>query len=338
MRALAILTLTLALPSTASAYTLHTAFTNACHEPITLDALSRANELVVTPESGDDAPWRSMADHLARTLERPEPTTDAEALRLTSAVLGVREPDLGRNGPGDVSDLRHIHEAEDLQNEHFLRRSDHDGPEGLAEAAEAARTRLLEILEESAMAYARDPDGGALVRVEVWVQYYRTVEIEVWEPLFHLARALHLLQDSFTHAYRSDDLFTVLTIQNYVEALEEELDRDVDGPPHSNALDDCTNPDGAEVVEAATVASAALVDATLLYWQSGDRGEVDAFVSAWMSLEPGCAAMPCTSRWVAVAQTDETGVTGCAVRAPGSGSSAWPLVVLWLWRRRARRP
>jgi len=174
-----------------------------------------------------------------------------DALRRTSIVLGVRDPDLRGGGPADLRSLRNIHLGAGTQDDHYLRRGDHDGALGVTAAAEEARARLWELLERSAEAFAADPDGARRVPVQVWVQYYGTVEIEVWEPLFLLGEALHLVQDSFTHRYRSDDLRTVLTIQNYVEAVEGDHEPERDGPAHSNALDDCTREELAPVRAAA---------------------------------------------------------------------------------------
>jgi len=314
----------LAPAAPARAYTLHTAVTNACHEPITLEALDRTTPPDLTVDVPDDTPWYRLAEHLGRTLDVPPPASDVEALRRTSIVLGVRDPDLRGNGPADLTDLRHVHLPDDTQADHFLRRSEHDGPAGISAAAEDGRDRLRALIEASAEAYAADPDATRLVRVRVWIQYYRTVEIEVWEPLYLLGQALHVVQDSFTHSYRSDDLRTVLTIQNYVEAVGRDHDRDRDGPPHSNALDDCTRDDTVEVRAAAVEASAALIAATFDYWRDGDPVVIDQFLSDWMSLEPGCDTRECTSRWVAIAQSDETGATGCAVSGPtGRDGLGW---------------
>ncbi len=308
-------------PSTAQAYTLHTTVTNACHEPITLAALARTAPPVPADGVSDDEPYYRLAEHFGRALEVGPPAGDADALWRTSLVLGVRDPDLRGNGPADLIRLRWVHLPEPTQDDHFLRRSEHDGAAGVAAAAAEGRERLLALIEASAEAYAAGPEGTRLVPVRAWIQYYHTVEIEIWEPFYRLGEALHLLQDSFTHTYRSDDLRTILEIQNYVESVGHDYDRDRDGPPHSNALDDCTRPDAADVREAAVTASAALMSATFTYWREGRRDEVDAFLDAWMSLEPGCEGGLCTSRWVAIAQSDETGATGCAVRPVPSAPS-----------------
>ena len=271
----AALMLALLAPSTARAYTLHTTVTNACHEPITLEALARTAPPVPADGVSDDEPYYRLAEHFGRALEVGPPAGDADALWRTSLVLGVRDPDLRGNGPADLIRLRWVHLPEVTQDDHFLRRSEHDGAAGVAGAAQEGRERLLALIEASAEAYAADPEGTRLVPVRAWIQYYHAVEVEVWEPFYRLGEALHLVQDSFTHTYRSDDLHTILEIQNYVESVGHDT-----------------------------------------YWREGRRDEVDAFLDAWMSLEPGCEGGMCTSRWVAIAQSDETGATGCAVR-PG---------------------
>ncbi len=338
MRAALLLAVVSLAPSSARAFTLHTTVTNACHEPITLEALARTSPPAPAVDVPDDEPFHRMAEHFGRALEIGPPASDLDALHRTSLVLGVRDPDLRGNGPSDLINLRWVHLPDLTQDDHFLRRGEHDGAAGVTAAAQEGRERLLALIEASAAAYAADPDATRLVRVRAWVQYYRHVEIEVWEPMYLLAQALHLVQDSFTHTYRTDDLRTILTLQNYVEAVGKHHDRERDGPPHSNALDDCTRPDTTELREAAVTASAALMTATFTYWREGRRDEVDTFVSDWMSLEPGCEAGTCTSRWIAIAETDETGATGCAVR-PAAPTPAWlaPLGALAVLTSRARR-
>ena len=174
MRVVSVL-LVLLLPSGVSAYTLHSAVTPACHESITLEAFDLVPALPLAVVSDSESRWRPLALNLRETFEMTGPEDDASLLMVTSATLGVRDPDLRGNSPADIRDLRHIHLAEDGQADHFLRRSEHDGRAGLEDAAAEAQRRFWTLIEASERAYRADPDATRLVRVEAWVQHYGTV-------------------------------------------------------------------------------------------------------------------------------------------------------------------
>lgn len=317
-----------ALPAPAAAYTIGTSFTSPCHEELTLEALSRVTlpSLAVRYEEG--ARWPRVAAHVARQLDRDAGLDPAADATLLAALLGVRWPDLEGASPAHLAALRHVHLSDDAQARHFLRRSDHDLQTGNPDAVRAAQDRLRLLLTASAEAYARDPDGRLLEPVPVWLEGYGTTEVEVWMPLYLLGQALHLVQDSFAHTYRSDDGRSILAVQNYVEAVGGEYEVDRDGPRHSIALDACTDRDTAPLVEAATQASSELVEMAMSYWTARDEAVVATFIDRWLALDETCLRHACTSRWVDLAQRAETHALLSCRAAPGRGAVEPPMLVL----------
>ncbi|MBX3273246.1 MAG: hypothetical protein KF729_23480 [Sandaracinaceae bacterium] len=320
-------------PRSAQAFAIGSTVSEACHERITLDALEAAPPFDLTPVDVPDAAWWRLAGHYARTLDAArEPTSGAARLVLTTAVLGVRSPDLGELGLVHIHNLREIHLLDERQVNHFLRRNDQDGDEGGAAAIADGRAHILALIEASARAYDADPRARLLSEITVYVERYGQVGIDVWRPLFLLAQALHALQDSFTHTYRSDDARRILVIQNYVEAVTPRHDEARDGPRHSDTLDDCRLPEVAPLAAAATQASTELVGAVQRYWLDRDLAPVEAALDRWTSVDPDCGAASdyCGSRWPALARTAETGpLLGCAA-ASGGRSPRAPFAALSL--------
>ena len=51
------------------------------------------------------------------------------------------------------------------------------------------------------------------------LDFYNRIQVDVWEPAFRPAEAMHTVQDSFAHTIRSeaDDLKKIATALNYAE-------------------------------------------------------------------------------------------------------------------------
>ena len=111
---------------------------------------------------------------------------------------------------------------------------------------------------------------------------------------------MHTAQDCYAHTLRSADARTVYSVLNYIEAVEGNLDEARDGMAHSDALDDCENPDLAPLVGRAAEVSAALATAAVALATRGDTslldagfrpcaaGETSTAGCEWMSYNPAC--------------------------------------------------
>ena len=336
-RAALALLVALVIPSSARAFTIQSAFSDPCHEMITLEALERLDPPELDADGSEDAVWRRLAAGMRRDLERDE-LDDAVFL---AGALGVRAPDLRTAPPTDFDELRHVHLPDENQPDHFLRRSFDDFEAGDVDAVAAGRARLEGLLAQAAMAYARDPRGENLVEVTIWVENYGQIAVEVWEPLFLLAQAAHLLQDSFSHTYRSDDATRIQVVQNYGEAVEGHYVEERDGPRHSSALDACMDTESRPLMDAATDATEQLFDAAFDAW-AGDPDRTAEVLDRWMSLDDACrSAGDCVSPFTEHARTGETSSPFACGVARGEGRplvfGLFALALLGLRRRRHRR-
>ena len=325
----------------AHAFALRTAFTDPCHESIALYAWNRylvdlPLEDVPLPPAGA---WRALADELARTYAL-SPETDAERLVLLSLLLGVRAPDSEGYALTDLENIRVVHAHPDAQAPHALRRMEDDGPAGNAAALEAARAFIKAQVKLAREALQR-PGADQFLPARASLDYYGTVEVPTWAPVFHLGQALHAVQDSFAHSLRAEDNQRVLHVLNYVEAIHGTLEEDRDGLPHSQTLDTC-GVGNAPLVQAAADASldflvAALGEELL----GGDSSAVDAVLARWMTPAEGCTSANryCDAPWLTFASQDFTRpylarAFGCSAAGGSSAGLVALALALLAWRKR----
>ena len=331
-----------AAPAGAHAFALKTAFTDPCHESLALYAWSRY--LVDLPLEDTPLPppgaWRALADELARTYAL-SPESDAERLVLLSLLLGVRAPDSEGYALTDLENIRVVHAHPDAQAPHALRRQEDDGPGGNAAALAAARDFIRDQVRLAREALAR-PGPAQFLMARASLDYYGTVEVPTWAPVFHLGQALHAVQDSFAHSLRAEDNQRVFHVLNYVEAIHGTLEEDRDGLPHSQTLDTC-GVGNAPLVQAAADASLDFIVAALGEdLLGGDVTAVDAVLEHWMTPTEGCTSANryCDAPWQTFAAQDYTRpylarAFGCSAAAGGTWGGLALACAALLWRRRA---
>lgn len=320
----------------AAAYTVATGFSDACHEHITLTAWSRV--LAERPSSFIPRPRGKAAELLSAYFLREHAVSaydERQRNLVMNLVLGVQAPDTRGHSMLELENTRDIHADPGDQYAHALRAPGDDGPEGDRTAIAGTRAHIQGLLEQF-RAELEKPQEQQFVSTRYYLDYYGLIELEAWSPAFYLGGALHALQDSFSHAIRSDDFRRIRHVLNYGDAISSQFDEPRDGLRHSSSLDTCTT-DTTPVVDAATQASAELLLAAL-----AGPGEVDAMLDRWVAHEEGCTLENayCQSAWVTLARKEPTKpYLGCGA-APGAvpGSVPWVLALLWLgWRRRGGR-
>lgn len=340
----------------AKAYTVKSGITDGCHERITAEAFVafRDDPLwseVVVPE-GDT--WRKLARPLNQYLldqglideELPEP----QLFVLFSLVVGARAPDTGGRSVSDLSSQRLI--ALDPRPEgqyvHALRAPQDDEPEGSQNAVAGTRALMRQSFSDAATASLQPPEEQ-ISTAPVTLDFYNLFYVEVWEPGFLLGETGHTLQDSFSHAIRSDEfeLEKIAHVLNYVDAVYTGFDESRDGIAHSKHFDRCNEADLAELRDAVDMATEDLLDA-FLRTQGGDDSALDELLDKWVTLQEGCTFDDfCgNERWVEAARKDPTGPILptwmiCSARV-GPTRTAWAwavgvLILLALSARMARR-
>ncbi len=250
-------------PGTASAYTVASAVSTGCHERITAEALREVRlELPTAAPLGADENERALIDD----VEFPLPD-DMRDLGATAMLLGVRDNDLKGRQSNDVSELALVHGNPNLQREHCLRSSDDDEPDGSQTAVTHCREFILERVGQAldGLDDAGAPDPANRTSLSVYLALRHRVDAPL--PTFYLrmGQALHAVEDSFTHTYRSPDGMQIDVVLNWVDGVNGGLVPARDGPAHAGELDHCDDADDLRQQRRllATDAATALLRATL---------------------------------------------------------------------------
>lgn len=317
----------------ARAYTIETPMTDGCHERISAAALAQAG----WPDGAQPPAPEAAQVVLAANLPFHLPAArDAWTVAL---LAGVRDNDLHGAAATDLPEHVEVDLAPASQREHCLRTPDQDFAAGDVQAAQACHDYILEQVA-LALGEAEAVDLDATEPVPLALKYQRAV-VPLPRYAYRLGRALHALQDSFTHTYRSPDMRRIQAAFNYVDpALAPDYNPARDGRAHVSAFDHCTDDDvpGQTRVAAATLASAELL-AALADGSGGRQGRLeraDAVLQDYLQVEPGCSV---GNDWCGALESYAVSPTtsgGCAA-APGVLSASALLAGLGLLRQRFRR-
>jgi hypothetical protein len=344
VRAAAILLLLLASP--VSAYTVGTGFSEACHERMTLEAYSEyivelPTDRVPVPSG---AAWNALSAALIKEFGL-QSYDDAQRTMILSLVIGVRAPDTEGHALTDFSNTRRIHAdaSDEGQYAHALRGIGDDGVQGDQAAVQGTREYLRSMIAR-AHEVLRLPRDQQLVKATVYVEGYGLVEVPVWGPLYFMGRAIHALQDSFTHMLRDETFGGVTHVMNYVEAIGTNHQEPRDGVRHSQSMDTCgwtTAPLQRAAVEA-TIDLILSQTAPFFLSPSTEQPSLDEFLDRWLRYKPNCdfANAYCQSRWLPVAQEAPTHAYLSCGAAPGDGNVLYALVLVamvWMKRRATRQ-
>ena len=253
-------------PRAASAFTIQSPATRGCHEQITIDAWRQIREEL--PEL--TGPIASKGDDDALIADTPfDVPDDLREIGLVSLLLGIRENDIADLAVTSLSDLAPVNSDPKAQRQHCLRTQSEDEPNGTEKALGECQDFIREQLRLALGGLAADgsPDGTKRENLEVSLAIRGKVTVHVPAFQLHAARAMHAIQDSFTHTYRNpEDPRQIRVILNFSDYAENTLDEAVDGPPHSSELDRCDDPDAlrterhALAIEASAAALRALLE------------------------------------------------------------------------------
>lgn len=322
-----------AVAPAARAFSTASAFSDPCHETMTIAAFEEAAP--VLPIDAIDLPERETWDRAAgvvfEAIGEVETANEHERFFFFSLFLGVRAPDTEGSSSTNVQTLRGIHAHPEGQYDHCLRATEDDGARGDASAHQACLATIRSQIEQARDALDAE-EGGAIVLVPFTLDHYGTFDVPVWGAAYHIGRALHAVQDSFTHTVRSDDLTTIYHVANFIEAVDGTLEERRDGLAHSTYADQCGE-ESSEVVRASREASADLLRATATFLDgTGDgEGAIEAYLATWMPFQEGCGIDRgfCGSKWEERARREPTtAYLGCAVAGPvgarpDRGGSTW---------------
>ena len=335
----------LASSSHALAYSTESIVSDGCHELMTMRALRAARAelpaLSALPSRTRDD--RALLDDLPFDMD-----SDMGDLGAAALLLGNRSNDLLDNEPDDLDRLAIVHGDPVNQAPHCLRRPDHDGQAGIEQAVVECREYIREQVTLALGGLTEGvPDVDNRVEAGIFLEFRGAVDAPLPLFYFRLGKALHAVQDSFSHAYRTSDQLQIVTPLNYVEWAEDELDEARDGPPHKSELDRCKDLDDLRRLRMDVVETAS-ADLLRLSVSSDPASALDQFFATYVT---ACDASngycgngaPCdfSNGWCGAPESRYEDSRGCVCSAPGStgagGSRLWPLclfgIVLLLGRR-----
>jgi hypothetical protein len=171
------------------------------------------------------------------------------------------------------------------------------------------------------------PDLDATESVLVALAFRGPIHVDLRRYPFHLGRALHALEDSFSHSFRTADELDVDSVLNYVDwAIGGNYVPARDGYHHIAALDRCTDAEPAQQarVTKATEAATALIGAMAQTGEPAERlSRAQAVLDTYLTLHPGCDA---TNQWCDAPELRED--TGSCTTIPPGRSAPVPLALL----------
>ena len=338
----AVLFAVIATTGAARAYTIDTQFTAKCHEKLTGEALRTTRlelEMAATPRATDDE--RALLDDLQFA-----PDDDMKDLAGATLLVGVRDNDLKGNSQDDLTVLSAIHGNPDNQREHCLRGPDQKEPGGSAAAVADCRAfirgRVLEALD--GLDATGRPDLAKRATVGLHLSFRGHVDALLPTYYVRVGQAMHAIQDSFTHTYRTPDGMKITVVLNWLDSVNRSLVDSRDGPPHATKLDVCDDPDDLRKArrKLATDASTALLRATLDPRKSRDEkmAALDQILDTYLGYTPGCTF---DNAWCQAPESkykDSQNLFGCttagARQRPGA-MAAWMSIALLALMARGRR-
>jgi MYXO-CTERM domain-containing protein len=327
------------IPRSTNAYTISTILSPGCHEKLTSEAL-RAVRLdtpmaAPLPPTGDE---QALVNDVQFTLDE-----DMRDLGGATLLLSVRDNDLKGRGSDDLTQLAEVHGNPDNQDEHCLRNQAQDEPGGSEAALVDCRTfirgRVVEALE--GLDASGRPDPAQRTELTVHLSLRGTIDASLPTYYVRIGQAIHGVEDSFSHTYRTPDGMKVTTVLNWIDVADGNYLDSRDGPAHASGLDACDDPDELRTTkrQLATTASIALLRATLdpTRTKAEKMTTVDAILDTYLGYSPGCTY---DNRWCNAAESQykdkASTFFGCSTGGDGAVGAIGALLALGLASRRRR--
>jgi hypothetical protein len=323
-------------PKLAHAYTISSPITAGCHEEITTDALRAVrrdfpNEAPLLDADRND---RALIDDLEFT-----PASDMTDLGGATLLLGVRDNDLKGRDSMALSQLALVHGDPSAQREHCLRDSDQKEPDGsrlaVLKCQDFIRERIVQALEGLTDS---KPDPTKRTSLSVYLSLRHRVDASLPTYYVRIGQAIHAIEDSFAHTYRTSNSMQITVVMNWVNEANGNLDEATDGPPHSSELDRCDDPTGLrhDRRKLATDAATEVLLATLDPNQSDVQkmATVEVILKKYLSYSPGSSlGYPegCTlaNDWCKAAERQYgNSQFGCSMGDLGRPTSGWGWAVM----------
>lgn len=325
--------------TTARAYTISSVISEGCHERVTTEALR-----TVRLEFETAAPLPATRNEQALIDDVPFPLPeDMNDLGGVTLLLGVRDNDVKGHRASDLSHLALVHSDPDYQREHCLRGLHHLEPFGSEASVSDCRAFIRERIAQAldGLDEAGKPDLGKRTALDVYLALRHQVTAPLPTFYVRMGQALHAIEDSFTHTYRTADGMRITVVTSWIHRSQGIYDESLHGPLHRGALDECEGLDPllSQRRALASAASTALLRTALDPSQTRAQklAKVDELLNMYLSYQPGCTY---DNNWCE-APEDEYGqgeLVSCSLGDPRHDLGALLLSALLLARVCFRRP
>ena len=342
-----------ATPKLADAYTISTIITAGCHENVTTDAFRAVRLDPATAATAAPLPADRNDRALIDDLEF-SPADDMTDLGGATLLIGVRDNDLKGRDSMDLSQLPLVHGDPGAQREHCLRNAQELEPGGsetaVLDCRDFIRERIGQALE--GLDATGTPDVTNKTSLPLYLALRHRVDALLPTYYVRIGQAIHAVEDSFTHTYRTPDGMQITVVMDWVDEANGTLVEATDGPPHSSEMDRCDDPDDLRTQRRAlaTEAATAVLHATLDPTQTNDQkmAAVEVILDQYLSYAPGSTlGYPegCTldNGWCQAPEHKYgNGSLGCSMGGPGKRSAVLGLaaflgLLALLGRARRRR-
>ena len=321
----------MARPKSADAYTISTIVTAGCHEKVTTDAfravrLDPATAATAAPLPADSND-RALIDDLEFT-----PANDMTDLGGATLLVGVRDNDLKGRDSMDLSQLPLVHGDPGAQREHCLRGANEQEPGGSEAAVLDCRAFIIERVGQAldGLDATGMPDPTNRTSLPLYLALRHGVNALLPTYYVRMGQAVHAVEDSFTHTYRTADGMQITVVLDWVDEANGNLVEAIDGPPHSSEMDRCDDPDPlrAQRRALATEAATAVLRTTLDPSQTNEQkiNAVGVILDNYVSYSPGCTF---DNNWCDAPEHKygNGSLLGCSVGGPGNRSGLSGLAV-----------
>ena len=336
----------MARPKSADAYTISTIVTAGCHEKVTTEAFLAVRQDPDPATAAAAAPLladrndQALIDDLEFT-----PANDMTDLGGATLLVGVRDNDLKGRDSMDLSQLPLVHGDPGAQREHCLRGANEQEPGGSEAAVLDCRAFIIERVGQAldGLDATGMPDPTNRTSLPLYLALRHGVNALLPTYYVRMGQAVHAVEDSFTHTYRTADGMQITVVLDWVDEANGNLVEAIDGPPHSSEMDRCDDPDPlrAQRRALATEAATAVLHATLDPSQTNEQkmAAVGAILDQYLTYSPGCTF---ANNWCDAPEHKygNGSLLGCSVGGPGNRSAASGLAVflgLLALLRQARR-
>jgi hypothetical protein len=318
-----------AKPRLAHAYTISSAITAGCHEKITTDALRAVRlELASAAPLPADRNERALINDLEFT-----PASDMTDLGGATLLVGVRDNDLKGRDSMALSQLALVHGDPSAQREHCLRNSHEKEPGGSETAVRDCRAFIRERIAQALVGLdaTSTPDLAQRTSLPLYLSLRHAVDASLPTYYVRIGQAIHAIEDSFTHTYRTPDSMQITVVADWVDEANGKLVEATDGPPHSSELDRCDDPDDLRTQRRAlaTEAATAVLRTTLDPNQTNDQkmAAVEVILDKYLSYSPGCTF---DNNWCQAAEhAYGNGQFGCSMGGPQRRTSGWGWAIIF---------